>query len=344
MKNTKRKGVLSLLAGGLLLVTLAARADVVLLDNGDRISGEVVAKSAGKLVIDTPWAGKLELPWSKVVGVTTERPLLFRLEDGIEIRGTLRSEDGGVVLVDQDGGSHPVASLAAIAEAGAIPSELPPPLEWRGHANLAAQAVRGNTDTDALSLDTRVVGEAKGIRRYTVAAALNKERSAGSLTKEQYLLGGKYDHFFSQRWFGYVSADFEKDKFKDLDLRSIYSAGSGYQFFDTDELRVSLEGGLAYTDEDFIVNDDDSYAGLQWALNWEQAFFDKRLAFFHRHQGNQGLDTADNLLIRAQTGVTVPILDGLQAVAEYDVTWDRSPPDNTDSTDSTYKLGLGYAW
>ena len=56
MKNTKRKGVLSLLAGGLLLVTLAARADVVLLDNGDRISGEVVAKSAIERCTRSSWA------------------------------------------------------------------------------------------------------------------------------------------------------------------------------------------------------------------------------------------------------------------------------------------------
>jgi len=330
---------------GLTLVTAIASADLIELDNGDRISGVIIEKTAGKLVVDTGYAGRIELDWSRVVRLATEQPLLFRLNEGQEVRGTLDTDDGGGMTIrTPEGGAQPIASLGLIVEIGAIPSDEPPAFEWRGQVNLAGKAVRGNTDTDSLSVDTRAVAEKKGMQRYTVSAGFNKEHSGGSLTKEQYLLDGRYDHFFSKRWFAYLGAGFEKDEFKDLNLRSVYSGGSGYQFFDTDELRISLQGGLSYTGEDFIEDEDNSFAGVLWNLNWEQAFFDERMNFFHRHSGNQGLDDSDNLLIKAQTGVRIPLISGMHATAEYDIDWDRSPAAGAKRTDHTYKVGVGYEW
>jgi putative salt-induced outer membrane protein YdiY len=209
---------------------------------------------------------------------------------------------------------------------------------------LGAETKTGNTEADKLNLDSRIVIEQTALNRFTVAARLAREESENTLTKEQYHLGGKYDRFFTPRWYGFVGMGFEQDKFKDLGLRSTVGAGSGYQFFDSDELRVSLEGGLSYTDEDLISEDDNSYAGFNWGFVWEQALFDKRLNFFHRHRGNQGFDESDNLIVNASTGLRVPVMAGMSATAQYDIDWDRSPPDEADNTDQTYLLGVGYDW
>ena len=64
---------------GLLLACLAvagvhAQADQVMLKNGDRITGRVLRKADGILTVDTGYAGKLEIKWDQVSGLTTDGP------------------------------------------------------------------------------------------------------------------------------------------------------------------------------------------------------------------------------------------------------------------------------
>lgn len=327
------------------LLTGYAVADQVELSNGDRISGTLVEQNADDIVFDTGYAGQLKIKRNAVVSISTDRPLRIELRDGQQLDGILLSDDQGRLFIqEQDKDPAVIDSLDSIASMVAVPPAGPPPWDWRGNITFGSEMRTGNTETDKLNLDSRAVIEQKELNRFTVVASMAREESENTLTKEQYLLGGKYDRFFTRKWYGFVGMGFEQDKFKDLDLRSTVGAGSGYQFFDSDELRVSLEGGLSYTDEDFISDEDDSYAGFNWGFNWEQAVLDQRLNFFHRHRGNQGFNESDNLIINASTGVRVPVVLGISATAQYDIDWDRSPPDDADSTDQTYLIGVGYDW
>ena len=60
---------------GLLLLSAfalsPALADVVLLENGDRISGQIVHKGKDRLDIRTRYAGTVSVRWSHVVAVTS---------------------------------------------------------------------------------------------------------------------------------------------------------------------------------------------------------------------------------------------------------------------------------
>jgi putative salt-induced outer membrane protein YdiY len=323
----------------------AVSADQVLLDNGDRITGQLLNKGTDSVIIKTPYAGELKIKRARVSSITTDQPVRIQLHDGQQVDGRLQTAEDGSLYIDRmEQAEIPLVGLDAIATIEPVPSDQPPEYRWRGNVTVAGERQSGNTDTHKLNFDARAVAERKSLDRFTLSAFTNREQSDNKLTTEQYRLGGKYDRFFAENWYGYVGAAFEQDKFKDLDLRSVYSVGAGHQFYDTDELRVSLESGLSYTMENFIEDEDNNYAGLNWGFNWEQAFLDKRLNFFHRHRGNQGFDSGDNLIINASTGVRVPILDGLKATAQYDIDYDRSPPDDAESTDHTYLFGVGYDW
>jgi len=331
------------LAGG--LYATVSLADQATLSNGDRISGTLLEQNMDQVIIETLYAGKIRIKRSKITHLSTDHRLRIRLHDGRQFDGLLKEDPSGKWTIEMpDQRVIPVNGLNTIAAIGAVPSDKPVEYKWRGNVTLAGEAQSGNTDTDKLNINTRIVAEKKNDNRFTIGAVLEREHADNRLTKEQYRLDGKYDHFFRDNWFGFVSTSFEQDPFRDIDLRSVFSAGSGYQFFDSDELRLSLEAGLSYTDTRFDVDQDDSYAGFNWGLNWEQSLLGDRLKFFHRHRGNQGLDSSDNLIINAQTGVRVPIAAGLSASAEYDIDWDRSPPDNTKSMDNTYLLGVAYDW
>lgn len=341
MKRSTIPGLFCLL----LILTGPAWSDTVVMKNGDRLTGTVIEQGVGKLVFETAYSGKIEIGTGEISSLTVDQPMQYTLTDGRVFRGMIQAGTSGeTVIHTTDQSTVPLGGVESIAAIGAIPPSGPPPFAWNGNALAAGTLVRGNTDTDSYHLGARVVGEQKAIQRITAYASLDKERSDGSLTKEQYLLGSKYDRFFSEQWYGFVGLDFEKDQFKDLKLRSILSTGAGYQFYNTDDLKLSLEGGLSYTDDDFDTAPDDSYAGLTWGLNWEQKLLDGLLDFFHRHRGIKGLDTGDNILISAQTGVRFPLAAGFNATAEYDIEFDNTPPAGTEKTDHTYKLGVGYSW
>src|SRR5690606_13579690 len=71
---------------GLAILILAlfagvARADEVVLLNGDRLTGTVVRKEGDELIFRTDYAGELKIAWSRVARVATEDPMALILSD-----------------------------------------------------------------------------------------------------------------------------------------------------------------------------------------------------------------------------------------------------------------------
>ncbi len=81
-------------AAGLVLLFLAAvaAADEVHLKNGDRLSGTIVTLSAGKLELETDFAGRLSINWGQVDRIETESPIEVVLADGTSLKGTAAPE------------------------------------------------------------------------------------------------------------------------------------------------------------------------------------------------------------------------------------------------------------
>lgn len=89
--------------------------------------------------------------------------------------------------------------------------------------------------------------------------------SRGLETESNWIAYMKYDHFVTRKWYAYTNADFQNDKFKDIQLRSTLGIGTGYQFIESEKTNLSLEGGLTYVQTDFIVAPDDDYPAGRWA-------------------------------------------------------------------------------
>lgn len=90
----------------LALASLGAAADaqhqndVVILDNGDRISGEIKGMSQGQLVLDTDHLGTLNIPWVHIRQITGDETFEVELEDGDMHVGSIEpSEHTGMISV-----------------------------------------------------------------------------------------------------------------------------------------------------------------------------------------------------------------------------------------------------
>lgn len=180
--------------------------------------------------------------------------------------------------------------------------------------------------------------------RYTVGATAQRSSEDGNKTADRTILYSKYDHFLTEKRYLYTNASFIRDEFKDLNLRSVLGAGLGHQFVESKRKNLSVEDGLTYVNEDFIAATDDSYLAARWAVDNDQYFFKDRFQFFHKHEGLLSLENYDDLIVRSQTGVRVPLTDSLNTSMQVNVEWDRSPPPGTEQTDLTYLLNVGYNW
>ena len=70
------------LAAFLLLATTAAFADQIVLKNGDRITGTVIKKDGGNLVIKSDLFGVITTAWDKVESVQGAAPVYVTNKDG----------------------------------------------------------------------------------------------------------------------------------------------------------------------------------------------------------------------------------------------------------------------
>jgi len=100
-----RLGVRSLVALAMVvaarpLVARAQKSDVVVLNNGDRITGEIKGLSRGKLDYSTDDAGRLSIKWEKIARVTSQFFFEVELSSGRKFFGRLAepAEDGRVVV------------------------------------------------------------------------------------------------------------------------------------------------------------------------------------------------------------------------------------------------------
>ena len=307
-----------------LMATLAVTgpafaADELQLRNGDRVTGDVVALQAGKLIFKTAF-GELGVPWAEVAMLRLDAPMLVTARDAATRLTTLE----GIAMADVVALASPVA-----------------PLVISGGANAGWLATGGNTDVNNLHLDGEMVAR-RPRDRISAGAAVNRARDSERETAENATFTASYDRFFSDRLFANGNAILTNDRFRGLDLRAALGAGLGYEVWKTAASSLSVEGGLGYVREAFTDVPDDSYAAAREALRLAAFVVANRVEVFHRHDGYFGLTGDDNLFFRMQNGARFTLGAGLVSTLQLDLDYDRSPAPGRKNTDRSTSLTFGY--
>jgi putative salt-induced outer membrane protein YdiY len=317
-------------------------ADELRMKNGDRMTGTVVKMEDKILVFKTSYAGDIPIKWEAVEAVKTDSPVQVVLEDKTSARGILKTMEDGNLQLETDQLVEPLRFVLGHVEGINPPSK--PLVNFTGRVNAGVDVKKGNTETDAYTVDGELEARTEK-NRYTVGAEANREEESDEKTADNWLLYMSYDHFLTQKWFFYTNADFEQDKFKDLNLRTTVGAGSGYQFFESERKNLSVRGGPAYVNEDYTVDgEDNDYAAGRWAVKYDQYFFDTFVQLFHLHEGTVSLEDTKDIVIRTRTGLRLPLGKGFNTTVQYNWDWDNSPAPDTDRVDERYLMTLGYSW
>jgi len=319
-----------------------AVADEVVLQNGDRLTGSIVHKSGETLTLESDYAGKLTIPWKSVVSIATDTPVELILSDDRRFRfrfGAAAPESAFVEAYEAAGSVR----LEEIAFINPTPVESGIGTVSSGHAGVSAATTSGNTS------GTRTYGDAdytvRGKQyRWSLSGKANRVTDSGQKTASNWLAGGDYDRFISEDRFLYLRASAERDRFKDVELRSALGGGYGVQLIEDERTKASLRGGLDYVVVDRIANPNERYPALGWGVKASHKFNGAGSEVFHEHDGFWNLRDREHVTIRSRTGLRVPLVSNLTATLQVNFDWDRKPADDLKPADTTVVLGLGYTF
>src|SRR5579859_3344617 len=247
------------------VLAVAARADQIILKNGDRLTGIVVRSDAKNMLIKTDLAGDVNVQWEAVSSIVSSEPLYLGLRDGQTVVGMVTTKDGTFEVATSTTGrvEVPKGSVTTVrndAEQKSYDAQIErlqnPHLTdlWSGILDTGLSLTRGNSATLAFSMSAKAarVSTRDKISVYSTAVYATDDTTPRSRTTARAFRGGiRSDFNVSDRWFLFGLADFEYDQFQHLDLRNVLGGGMGYHFIKHKNANLDFLGGGDYEQEYF---------------------------------------------------------------------------------------------
>lgn len=343
----------------------AMAAEVLHLNNGDKLSGEIKTYTPGRVDIKTKY-GFFQIPIKDLGGVETpntqkQQDILRFMKASAETQKQRARKD-----IQQQIQPTPVPRALPKAEPkkaepkktnlqkteivtnAATPSQevkenLFLGAKWSGNANAGAELKTGNSEQNGLNADV-TIGAKWEKHRATLKADYNREEDDGDVTVDNRALSLGHDYFFSKKWFINNQVSFEQDDIDQLDLRLTASSGLGYQAFEQDDLNLKFVLGPGYQFEEFEDGSEDKSITARFATDYDQKFYDDLFRLFHEHVLTSPADDFEAFLFQSESGIRVPLKKGIIASGQVDFDWDNDPAEGTTEDDTTYSLKLGYEW
>ena len=234
------------------LAALAApKTDVIVLVNGDRLTGEIKSLEHNRLKLSTYHMGTVYIEWDKIARVQTDQYLLLEREDGLRYYGQLKpSTEDGRLQVDR-GDSR--ATPENVAMASVVRAQ---PIEGGDFIDRLDGYVSAGLDI-AKANDRRSMDFAGGlssrtrIREWALDGSMNLTDDSSGETSERYELQFQYRQFRELRDFYLGLGSLSRNTELDLNLRTLIGGGYGRYFVQTNTADWVGGLGLAYSNEHY---------------------------------------------------------------------------------------------
>lgn len=327
-----------------LLYSFAASAGVLLLANGDRLSGELIVITDGQVRWQSDMGGEFMVPQINVVGI--EARDLFEVELDAQRQLSecqLQLRGDGQQLLNCKEGEAQISSWKPISKVSARP--LIAREVWRntGYVSASARDSVGNTDEQDFELDFKAVAR-RGSIRHTGVAAYDLQRQSDVKTQDDRKAEYQYDYFVSDKWYVNSLLSWERNVFQDLSSRTLVGGGLGYQFYDTELIRLSVQAVLGYATEIYAEDSDRRALVFRESTDFTYRLNALGLQFFHRNTYLQLFDRSSDWRIKTETGFKLPVIGRLTAQAKLKFDYMNIPADDADALDRTWLFGLSYDW
>ena len=245
----------------------ASKTDVVVFDNGDRLTGEVKSLERGRLRFKTDATDTISIEWDDVAFLQSDQNIQVETQEGRRILGRIgRAESESSLVVLSDSG------VVTLRNADVV---LMTPIEERGVSRLDGDVSAGYSFAQASNIKQLHFGLDMNYRTETRIISLSADAtssdSAGADSSQRESLDLAYRRLFPDRWLAVGSVSLNRNDELGLDLRTSIGAGGGRILMQSNSSNLSLEGGLLFSRENVAgglpsEGTWEAYGTLQW--NW----------------------------------------------------------------------------
>ncbi len=319
-------------------VVAPAWADTVWLNNGDRLTGDIVLLDGGKLVLQTKYAGRVLIAWKDVDTLRSDKPLLVK-QDGFDSQHSQSLSAAGAGMVRLDNGKSKTLPLATITQI-VPPKPFVEDWVWEGNVDAKLDIERDEDSINdwSVKFDSRL---RHGRFRHVLGGYQNHETKNGNTIDDNWSVEYDEDYFVTDQWFMRGSAQEERDQFEDISRQRLWGVGPGYSFWDDALGRFELIGQLnrvqLETDKGDVNFD---AASLEW--DYKRVFWGTRMEFFSTAKvAAPFVDNVDYVL-DSEIGLRYRINEWARLSLLYELNQARALGQT--SSDREYIIGIGVGW
>lgn len=257
----------ALVGGG---VCAAPKTDVVVLLNGDRLTGEVKEMVQGKLRLNTDNADTIYIEWNKVATLQSRQRLQVELANGERHFGSAEPslEPGQLRL--KDGANSDLLALPLITVVQIYPLD-----EGKLLARLDGYLTAGYDYTKANNLQNFAfsggLSSTQENRKWSVDASTAITTQDGANDTQRFDITGQYRHFLPKRWFWQGELKFESNDELALDLRTSVGGAYGRYLVQSHQHEWVAYAGANVTRENRVA--EPNKHDLEGVIGTQYAFF-----------------------------------------------------------------------
>lgn len=315
-------------------IPLPVQAAVVVLKNGDRITGRIVKMESKRLEIDVPFSDIIKIKWDDVQSITSERPMSVKLYGEVDI-----PEDAGERRLDR-------LIVSTLGIDGAIRLQDVRAInfaenDYRGYISAGGNQTSGNTKTEALNISGNLTYR-RLEHRYNLDGKYNRAQADGEDTANNAAFNVKYDYFLTRRVYvgGFNLA--ETDQFQDLNLRDTGGLLLGYDLLDREHHNLTIAAGPAGVYQDFTTDPATVTPSTTGLLRYEFMFRGDDVIIFHKSQAFRDLGHGSATRVNADQGFRVKFTNNWRINFEYDIRYNSEPVADKKTVDTNIIFGFSY--
>lgn len=249
-------------------VAASARADIVTLKNGDRVTGAFVTVKDGKLELKSDLLGDLAIPVDKVASFAASKTVAVVVKGKDAVQGQLELSSSGDWQITADGRSQTIAAasvemiLPAEAYNAMVNHTAKPWQDWKGAATLGYSLQRGDQNTSSFASTLAAVRERPATPNFKshfrtnfgLTTLLSKAtQGVTSVSSNTLSTSLREDFLFSPDNFVFALAGIDHVGAQGLYLRQTYGGGYGRTLFNRSRASFSVLAGITAIHEKFFT-------------------------------------------------------------------------------------------
>jgi putative salt-induced outer membrane protein YdiY len=345
-RRWRRTMMLLLLLGAAHPLAAKRKNDVVVMKNGDRLTGEIKGLERGELIFKSDYMTEsVHLDWNKVERLESQDRYIVALTNGRRVTGVISKTP----TADSSGSDFHIAageSTVQVKQPEVVGIQQREGSFWNqltGSINYGLSFASANSHVNS-SLGASVAYQTSK-NMVDLSTSSQFDRQSTGADANRFTFDSQYGRFLTQKWIAAGMFSLLKSNQQDLNLRSTYGGGLGRRLLRTNSTSILAIGGAVYTHEDYfpqpgsvpVHNNGEGMLGLQFETFRFKTLDINSQAFLFPSFTDPG-----RVRFSSQSNLNIELVRNFYWSLQVYENYDTRPPVTAPKNDSGITTSLGW--